>query len=144
MKKKLILMLGGLSLISIIIIVVMVRRSGTTNKPTSTTSPTPSMTPIQKSPSPSPQTELPDDVQFNKAQQEILNQYPWYSKLPIDTKEYRIVYDFSINKFRIRLKVSIDTDQIDRVIQEALTSLQKIGVTPPIDYYTLDLSGKEL
>jgi hypothetical protein len=140
-KKKLII-LGCASLISVILIFVFFYTSGSKNKPVNI--PTPSSQPSPTTSAPNLQSDLPDDTHFNQSLTDINKQYPWYSKLPIDTNKYHVVYDFTENKFRIRIKNSMTTSQIETAIQEALSSLQRIGVKTPVDYYVLDASGNQL
>lgn len=54
----------------------------------------------------------------------VHQKYPWYSKIPIETKDYRIVFDFDKNSFRIRL-LGQSTETIK---QAALKDLETIGV----------------
>jgi hypothetical protein len=139
MKKKL-LIIFSVSLVSIIFIIAAIYKSNKKQVPP------PSQTP-QGSPSPSTkilQNDLPDDMSFNKSLLNLNEQYPWYSKLPIDTDSYHIVYDFSEAKFRIRLKKTISSNQIEKVVQDAMSDLKKIGVPEPIKYYILDVNGSQL
>jgi len=143
MKKKLII-LGCVSLISVIIIFVILRISNQINKAPNTPSPSPSSQPSPTAGVSNLQGELPNDMQFNQTLTDINKQYPWYSKLPIDTNEYHIVYDFTENKFKIRIKTPMTTNQIETFTQKAVSSLQKIGVEAPINYYVLDTDGNQL
>lgn len=78
------------------------------------------------------------DLTFNEAMRKLLQKYPWYNKLPIETPEYRIVYNDDRKMFRIRfLQEQTDKIVIDRIVKEALLKLEKIGVQKPIQYYTL-------
>lgn len=85
------------------------------------------------------QTEA--DLDFNEAYKSFLTDYPWYTKLPIDTFEYRIVYDFEEKSFRIRLKLEQEKDVQKQAIKKGLDHLKSIGVEEPIDYYVLDTDG---
>jgi hypothetical protein len=139
MKKKL-LILFGVSLASIIFIIVIIYKSNKKQLPKP--SPTPQM-----SPSPSAevlQNNLPNETSFNNSLLNLNEQYPWYSKLPIDTDLYHVVYDFSENKFRIRLKKPTTTNQLEKIIQSAVSSLREIEVPEPIKYYVLDVNGNRL
>jgi len=143
MKKKFII-LGCISLLFVIFIFVLIYTSDSKNKLINTPSSSPSSQPSPTTSTSSLQNDLPNDTQFNQSLTDINKQYPWYSKLPIDTNKYHIVYDFTENKFKIRIKNSITTSQIETATQEALSSLQRIGVKTPIDYYVLDASGNQL
>jgi hypothetical protein len=140
MKKRIIILVGIISVICIIIIVVAVSSHSKT-KPV--TSPTPSPESQFNVGTPS-SMELPDDMKYAQALTSLNEQYPWYSKLPIETKDYRIVYDFDKKMFRIRFLSSITSVQIKALTQNALNSLKKIGVSEPIKYYLLDASGNQL
>jgi hypothetical protein len=142
-KKKLII-LGCASLIFILLIFVFLYTSGSKNKPINTPNPSPGSQPSPTTSTSNLQSDLPDDTQFNQSLTDINKQYPWYSKLPIDTNKYHVVYDFTENKFKIRIKNSMTTSQIETTTQEALSNLRKIGVKTPIDYYVLDASGNQL
>lgn len=79
------------------------------------------------------------DLDFTEAYKEFLKNYPWYQKLPIETFEYRIVYDFETSSFRIRFRIKPQSEeQKTAIIDRALESLKKIGVKEPIKYYTIE------
>jgi hypothetical protein len=79
------------------------------------------------------------DLAFNDGMNAFLEQYPFYTQLPIEQPEYRIVYDLEQDKFRIRMKVPSYADQAvkDRILRDAINSLRKIGVEVGGDYYVL-------
>lgn len=78
------------------------------------------------------------DIAFTEAYKQFLTKYPWYTRLPIENFEYRIVYDFEKESFRIRLKIPTETeDQEKTLINKALSDLKKIGVKEPVSYYTI-------
>lgn len=82
--------------------------------------------------------QVSDDYQFSQALQNFLKVYPWYKYLPIETGDYRIVYDFQNNQFRIRiLKKGVSDAEQKSIVNNALESLKKIGVPEPISYYVL-------
>ncbi len=79
-----------------------------------------------------------DDLEFGEAFKKFLEDYPWYIYLPIETVEYRIVYDFEKNSFRIRIKIPVETKEgEEKIVEKALKSLKKIEVPEPISYYVL-------
>lgn len=83
-----------------------------------------------------------DDKVFNEETAQILASLPWYTKLPIDTSEYRVVYDFVKKSFRIRLKVYSDApnEKIEELKEKALRDLIKVGANPQKEtYYVLFL-----
>lgn len=85
------------------------------------------------------QKQTSADLAYNEAYKEFLVKYPWYPRLPIETKEYRIVYDFEKESFRIRLLVPTKTPEEKKsLIQKALENLKKIGVEEPVVYYEVD------
>jgi hypothetical protein len=139
MKKKIIILIGSLSVISVIIIVVTVLQHPTP-KPTASPTPKPTGTPGTQG-----SQELPSDLKYGQAMTAITQQYPWYPKLPIVTKDYQIVYDFDKQMFRIRIKsVSPITTEVKTITQSALNDLKNIGVQEPIKYYVLDANGNQL
>lgn len=78
------------------------------------------------------------DLAFTEAYKQFLIKYPWYTKLPIETFEYRIVYDFEKESFRIRLKIKPQGEEQEKnIVNKALKDLEKIGVRKPINYYVL-------
>lgn len=78
------------------------------------------------------------DIEFNRAYQKFLEDYPWYSSLPIENEKMRIVYDFAEKKFRFRFKYSsLSKEEQENLIKNAIKALQKIGVPSPIKYYII-------
>lgn len=140
MKKKLIIVLGAVSLICIIILVVVVLQHPTPKPVASLTpSPTPETTPPLVT-----STALPDDLKYGQALTILNTQYPWYSKLPLETTNYEAVYDFNTQSFRIRLKVPATATQEKSIVAGAVFDLQAIGVPAPVKYYVVDLNGNQL
>ena len=79
-----------------------------------------------------------DDLLFGEAYKGFAEQYPWYRGLPIETVNYRVVYDFERSSFRIRIKnAGVSPQEEETIIKEILEALKKIGVPEPISYYTL-------
>ncbi len=64
------------------------------------------------------QTEL--DFNFNQSQKKLLEEKPWLNLLPVTTKEYTVVYDFDLQKIRIRLKAAF-TDAQKRSLLQSLS-----------------------
>lgn len=80
------------------------------------------------------------DLEFGNTYKDFINQYPWYLSLPIETGDYRIVYDFQTNSFRIRILTVGGNNKQAQITQEALSSLKEIGVKNPNNYYVLQFS----
>lgn len=79
------------------------------------------------------QTE--NDFKYGQALKDLHQKYPWYSQLPIETNEYRIIYDFDKNSFRIRLL----TQSSESIKQAAIDKLKEIGVDlNKFSYYFLE------
>ena len=79
------------------------------------------------------------DLDYNEAYKDFLTKFPWYPSLPIEKIEYRVVYDFEKESFRIRLKIPVQNEeQKINIISRALEDLKKIGVPQPIKSYALD------
>ena len=78
------------------------------------------------------------DTAYNDATRRFVEDNPWYTSLPIETKEYRIVYDYDKKMFRIRfLQEQTDEQTIKTIIEDALKKLKKAGAEEPIKYYTM-------
>ena len=76
-----------------------------------------------------------DDFEYGEAFKEFAQRYPWYLSLPIERNEYRIVYDFEENSFRIRLKlVPANAETEKKIIDAALEEIRKLGIKDPIAY----------
>ena len=134
MKKKFIILI---SLVLIIFMITLLSRPKT--KPTPLP---PSPTPSAKNQfnlnglSPTESTQLiQDSLKYGQAIKELNQKYPWYSQLPIETKDFRIVYDFDKNSFRIRLL----TQASETIKQAAVDKLKEIGVDlNKFSYYFLE------
>ncbi|NMB91717.1 hypothetical protein GYA37_02630 [candidate division WWE3 bacterium] len=76
----------------------------------------------------STENSLPNDYEHAEAIKELLKEYPWYSKLPIDNNEYTIVWDLDIEKFRIRLKIPETSPQEskDSLIAKAVEDIKTL------------------
>jgi|LDZU01.1.fsa_nt_gi hypothetical protein len=72
--------------------------------------------------------DLPKDYEYAEAMKSLFEKYPWYSKLPIDTNEYTIVWDFEVEKFRIRLKIPESSSQElkDSLIAKAVEDIKTL------------------
>lgn len=76
-----------------------------------------------------------DDLNTAKAIKTIHEQYPWYSKIPLETTDYRIIYDFEKDSFRIRLLTKSTT----AIKDAALADLEAIGVDlNEFNYYFIE------
>ncbi len=73
------------------------------------------------------------DAAFNESYDKFLKDFPWYRKIPIERKDYTIVYDFELLSFRIIMNRKID-DELDKtgIKNAAINDLLKIGVKLPI------------
>ena len=76
-----------------------------------------------------------DDKISAEAINKIHEEYPWYEKIPIETADYRIVYNFDRGAFRIRL-LKTNTPAIK---QAAINHLESIGVDlKKFSYYFIE------
>lgn len=85
-----------------------------------------------------------DDNYFSLKARELLTTYPWYSKMPIVTTDYVIVYDFEKNAFRIRIiaPLNISPTALKQIQNNAIQSLRNIGVDlSTIKYFFAQDSG---
>jgi len=76
-----------------------------------------------------------DDITFNLSWNQMLTATPWYNHLPIETSEYRIVYDYELQSFRIRLLDPSGEESV--LLEKALSALKDIGVQEDELKYTL-------
>jgi hypothetical protein len=101
------------------------------------------LTPIA-SPTPEQQQQLnqqtEDDINYSETLKQLYQQSPWLKKLPIETNNYRLVYDFETSSFRIRiLTIPSSPEELETIKQTALNHLQSIGVDTTIQpYYFLE------
>ena len=78
------------------------------------------------------------DLAYNEATKNFIEKNPWYTSLPIETNDYRIVYDYDKEMFRIRfLQEQTDEEKIKIIIEDALDKLEKAGAKKPIKYFTI-------
>lgn len=80
-----------------------------------------------------------DSFEYNQALVEIIQKYPWYPSLPLETKDYRVIYDFEKNQFRIRIFNSkLSPSQKQNILDSALVNMRRIGVdTSKYSYYVI-------
>jgi len=66
-----------------------------------------------------------EDINFDEAIKKLQTEYPWYDDIPLETDQFTIIYNYDRKQFRIRLKISEDTNQeiIDNLTKKALTAL---------------------
>lgn len=130
--KKILLVLIGIT--SIIIIIWSSRLKPSTSEPnysksidTSNTQPAVEIVTNNNS---DQKYEVPveGDILFSLALEEIYSKYPWVKKMPIETNEYRIIWELDRNRFRIRLKISSNSPQNvkDMVLSKALNNLREV------------------
>jgi hypothetical protein len=79
------------------------------------------------------------DRVFAEAEKQLLQTHPWFAKLPLETPEYRIVYDYTRKSFRIRiLKPNPSPEEKAQIMENALNQLKSIEVDPDKEtYYVL-------
>lgn len=86
------------------------------------------------------------DLDFNEEYKRFYENYPWYQQIPIEEKNYRIVYDFNVEQFRIRLlfKPNSESD-LSKIIKDAVSDIEKLGVKKPVtNYYVIDFEGNRI
>lgn len=78
-----------------------------------------------------------DDLEFGKTYQQFLDQYPWYTQIPVQKEDYIITYNFNKQSFRISPTFQPENKQQEqKIIDQALQDLKTIGVKmEPIPYY---------
>lgn len=77
--------------------------------------------------------------EYNQALIELIKKYPWYTSLPLETKDYRVIFDFEKDKFRIRIFNSrVSPSQKQNILDSALVNMRRIGVdTNKYSYYVI-------
>lgn len=81
-----------------------------------------------------PETKLPvvkkltEDYEFAKRKQEDYKEYPWYTKTPIETDGYFLIWVLEEKSFRIRLKISEKSPEEQRknLINQALKDVEEL------------------
>jgi len=126
MNKKLIVI--GLALLIFTIIYLLLRPKAVpiviSPSPTPTTTPSATIQPTSVVVPTESVFQTPNDQLYGQAIKTLVQQYPWYPKLPIETKDFRIIYDFDKKSFRIRIL----TQPTDVIKQVAIDKLKEIGV----------------
>lgn len=81
-------------------------------------------------PSITPEKDLENLIQgesaFQNNMQIFRQKYPWYGSMPIETSEYTVVWDFEVQKFRIRFKDGVDKKD-QTILDAALQDIRDIG-----------------
>lgn len=79
-----------------------------------------------------------DDLIYGEALKKLVNDYPFYTSLPIKTKDYVIYYDFDEEKFAITFLNEISSEELkNSLTNEAVLKIKNIGGSEPIRYYTV-------
>jgi hypothetical protein len=65
------------------------------------------------------------DYEFNQSMNKTLKDFPFITKLPLITTKYTILYDFTKDVIRVRMKPNITSQSIATEVQ---TQLDRIGV----------------
>lgn len=80
------------------------------------------------------------DYLYATSEAEYLQQNPFISNLPLETPEYRAVYDYGKKQIRIRILTPIiNSDQKNQLVTKAVSSLKTRGVdAQKIGYYVLE------
>lgn len=82
-------------------------------------------------------TQTENDIDTAKKFAVLKKDYPWYSKLPIDTTEYMIIFDWDQQKFQITLKKGVGTYQAR--LDKALTNMKSLDIpVSATNYYVLE------
>ncbi len=78
-----------------------------------------------------------DDYLYGRAILNLTKEYPFYTSLPIKTKNYIIDFNFDEKKFAITFIVDVGNPETKTSLTlEALDKIRKIGVKDPIQFYT--------
>lgn len=82
--------------------------------------------------------QMEADIAYNEAVKKIIEDFPWYTNLPIENNKFRIVYDYDKNMFRIRLLKEFSQEEINEITKESLLLIEQAGASKPIKYYILE------
>lgn len=93
----------------------------------STTLVTPSITPSIDSTLDSKTAPASDSHNYNLEFDKLIAKYPWYPSLPLETNDYRVIFDFEKNQFRIRI-LNLTATNKQAIIETALSDMEKIGI----------------
>jgi hypothetical protein len=68
------------------------------------------------------------DVEFTAALRDTLLQYPWFFDFPVDTNRYVIVWIIDREQFRIRLKLTENSDLklVEDLTNEAVLKIEEL------------------
>lgn len=129
-NKKFFIFICILSVVSIVTLIILIRKKPETvvPTPTPTFSPTPLPTNVET-------LQTIDDFQFAQESKKTYEKYPFLNKLPITNSRYNIVFDFQLEKIRVRLKTVTEAevkDEIEKVLLEIGVDIKKYPV-----YYLL-------
>jgi len=95
----------------------------------STTLVTPSITPSTSPTLDSQNTPASDSYNYNQEFDKLITKYPWYPSLPLETSDYRVIFDFEKNQFRIRiLNPNLAGTTKQDIVEAALMNMEKIGI----------------
>ena len=86
------------------------------------------------------------DLEYSQQVEDFYEMYPMFEFLPIETKDYRVVYSVEKNKYRIRIKKpenEVSEQQEQQIIESALQDLKNAGETEEIQYYVLYEEAEE-
>lgn len=137
-KYKKHLQILGVSFVAIVYLYInSLSRTSQTNP--STILVTPPITP-STSPTLNSQTSpASDSYDYNQAFDKLISDYPWYPSLPLETSNYRVIFDFEKNQFRIRIfNSNVSAAEKQDILSQALKQMESIGVdNTKFKYYIL-------
>ena len=127
-KAKTLLILSLIGIIILLSIISFVFKKK--KQPPALPSPKPTATSL---PAFNPQSEPIDDPLIGKKMEQIYQQKPWLKKLPIETKNYVISYNWEKQAIRIRPIIDSNSqlsynDQIKKIKKDTDKRLKEIGV----------------
>lgn len=76
-------------------------------------------------------TQSEADIRFSETTYILLKKYPWFSKFPLLTKEYLVVYDYERESFRIVFYTTY-SQELEMKIVNRIKSVTKLN---QINYY---------
>jgi len=82
-------------------------------------------------------TQIQDDITYNQQRSKTLKETPWLTLLPIETDNYRAVYDYSQQKIRIRLKIKPSPAQETSFTQSIIKELESKNIPATISGYII-------
>lgn len=129
-NKKFLLIISFIFFVIFMAVVFM----GGRKKTTPSTSPSPLASPTA---TPTLEQQMQDqtlyDIEFAQESKATVDKYPFLTKLPIMTTKYNIVFDFQLEKIRVRLK-NVSQEEVQNEVEQQLKDIGVDTTKYPVIY----------